>query len=438
VIKLFGDGINRGHKVNNKFYSDFDFERVAESNRPEDYRTPFQIDRDRLIHSSEFRRLQGKTQVFLPGENDYYRTRLTHSIEVSQIGRSICNFITKQHNEIFNDEYHIDQDLVESACLAHDLGHPPFGHAGERTLNKLMEPYGGFEGNAQTLRLLTDIFYTIGEKRRGMKPSRAFLDAILKYKALYSDFNKPKNHFIYDYQKQYIDFVFGGKKFPSELNDPKKLNNFKSIECQIMDWADDTAYAVNDLVDSISGGFITIKKLEKWKEKNRDKISEENVKTLNKIIEWIREEKYKSKFGSQIGEFILACSVEERKTFMDDLTNRYKYVLKVDDGIIERVEMYKQIAIDLVFHSPQLHQMEFKGNNMLKIMFDVFKENYIEEISGIKLLPNFTDQLIKNSSDENERARIVCDYISGMTDAFALTNYKRLFDPDYSSIADIF
>ena len=424
--------------MRNEFYNDFDFERISESNRPEDYRTPFQIDRDRLIHSSEFRRLQGKTQVFLPGENDYYRTRLTHSIEVAQIGRSICNFVTKQHKDIFNEEYHIDQDLVESACLAHDLGNPPFGHAGERTLNRLMESYGGFEGNAQTLRLLTDVFYTIGETRRGMKPSRAFLDAVLKYKAPYSDFEKPKNHFIYDYQKKYIDFVFGDTGLPNELNDPNELNNMKSIECQIMDWADDTAYAVNDLVDSISGGFITIKKLERWRENNSSGISKENIKTLDKITEWMRKENYKSKFGSQIGEFILACSIDERQTFMDDLTNRYKYVLKIDDKIIERVSMYKHIAVDLVFHSPQLHQMEFKGNKMLEMMFDVFKENYIEEISGIKLLPDFTDQLIVNDSSKTERARIVCDYISGMTDAFALTNYKRLFDPDYSSIADIF
>ncbi|MEN8191440.1 MAG: dGTP triphosphohydrolase [Bacteroidota bacterium] len=424
--------------MKNKFYNEFDFERVSESKRTEDYRTPFQIDRDRLIHSSEFRRLQGKTQVFLPGENDYYRTRLTHSIEVAQIGRSICNFVTKKHNDIFSDDYYIDQDLVESACLAHDLGNPPFGHAGERTLNKLMAPYGGFEGNAQTLRLLTDIFYTIGEKRRGMKPSRAFLDAILKYKAVYSDFKNPLNHFIYDYQKEYIDFVFGKTDLSSEINNPAKLNEFKSIECQIMDWADDTAYAVNDLVDSISWGFITIKKLEQWKMNNADSLSQENVKTLEQIEEWIRVEKYKSKFGSQIGEFILACSIEERNTFMNKHTNRYKYVLNIDDTIKDRVRMYKEIAADLVFHSPQLHQMEFKGNKMIEMMFDVFKENYIEKVSGIKLLPNFTDQLLKSEPEKTKRARIVCDYLSGMTDSFALTNYKRLFDPDYSSIADIF
>jgi len=142
----------------NKFYTDYDLERLRASDR-QDYRTPFQIDRDRIIHSSEFRRLQGKTQVFLPGEYDYYRTRLTHSIEVAQIGRSICSYILVTNKKIFNNNFYIDSDLVESSCLTHDLGHPPFGHAGERTLHKLMRPYGGFEGNAQTLRLITEVFY---------------------------------------------------------------------------------------------------------------------------------------------------------------------------------------------------------------------------------------------------------------------------------------
>jgi len=424
--------------MENNFYKDFDFERISQSIREDDYRTPFQIDRDRLIHSSEFRRLQGKTQVFLPGENDYYRTRLTHSIEVSQIGRSITNYITKKYPNYFNDAYFIDQDLVESACLAHDLGHPPFGHAGERTINNLMKNYGGFEGNAQTLRLLCDTFYTIGESRRGMKPTRAFVDAILKYKSTHSKFENPQNHFVYDYQQEYINFVLGEKNLHAELQSTDALNNFKSIECQIMDWADDTAYAVNDLVDSISGGFINIAKLQKWRRINEASFSAQKIEALDKIEKWIKEDTYKSKFGSEIGKFILACKVEERKSFMDDLTNRYKYILTVDEKSFQLIEMYKKIAVDLVFRSPQLHQMEFKGNNMLTKMFNVFTENYINKITGIELLPNFTNNLIKHENTENGRARLVCDYLAGMTDAFALTNYKRLFDPDYSSIADIF
>jgi dGTPase len=201
-----------------------------------------------------------------------------------------------------------------------------------------------------------------------------------------------------------------------------------------MDWADDTAYAVNDLVDSISGGFINIAKLRKWRENNRKSLSEAQQKSLDNIESWIKEERYKSQFGSEIGEFILACSLEKRETFMDDLTNRYKYILKVEKEKFERIEMYKKIAVDLVFHSPQLHQMEFKGDNMIKKMFNVFYENYISKVTGIKLLPDFTNNLIKRETNETDRARLVCDYLAGMTDSYALTNYKRLFDPDYSAL----
>ncbi|MBU2505584.1 MAG: dNTP triphosphohydrolase [Bacteroidetes bacterium] len=423
--------------MNNAFYNDFDFERVRASSRTDDYRTPFQIDRDRLIHSSEFRRLQGKTQVFLPGENDYYRTRLTHTIEVAQIGRSICNFLTQKYKNYFNETFFIDPDLVESSCLAHDLGHPAFGHAGERTLNKLMAPYGGFEGNAQTLRLLTEIFYTHDDTRRGMKPTRAFLDGVLKYKILYSQMSNPVNHFLYDNQKEYVDFVFGGINIPNEYLQENKLNDFKSIECQIMDWADDTAYATNDLVDSISGGFITPMKLEKWIVSTENTLSKIDLQYLDEILSWIKSGKYKSKFGSQIGLLIESCKIDERKTFLDDQSNRYKFSLNLDEDLFERVELYKRIAVEMVFNSPQLHQIEFKGDFMLKNIFSVLEDNYINNKEGVKLLTSFTDSLIRREKDKMHRARPVCDYLSGMTDAFAMTTYKRLFDPDYSSITDV-
>lgn len=422
--------------MTNNFYSDFDFERVSESSRKEDYRTPFQIDRDRLIHSSEFRRLQGKTQVFIPGDNDYYRTRLTHSIEVSQIGRSICYYVKTRYGDIFTDEYFIDPDLVESACLAHDLGHPPFGHAGERTLHRLMGSYGGFEGNAQTLRLITEIFYTTEKSRRGMKPTRALVDSILKYKTLYSQMDNPFNHYLYDYQKEYVDFVFSGRTVPAELKPGKELNGFQSIECQVMDWADDTAYATNDLVDSISGGFITIVKLERWFEKNKGDLSDYQKEVFNDIIKWIHEGSYKAQFGTQIGKLVQACGIKERDTFMNDLTNRYKYELVIDNDAVERVKLFKKIAVEMVFESSQLHQMEYKGDMMLQGMFSSFEDNYINGKSGIKLLPDFTDNLIRKEENMLSRSRIICDYISGMTDSFAMITYKRLFDPDFSSIKD--
>ncbi|MBK8944714.1 MAG: dNTP triphosphohydrolase [Ignavibacteriae bacterium] len=426
--------------MKNNFYSDFDIERIKKSDR-QDYRSPFQIDRDRIIHSSEFRRLQGKTQVFLPGEYDYYRTRLTHSIEVAQIGRSICNYLLHSQQNILNENFYIDSDLVESACLTHDLGHPPFGHAGERTLHKLMKDYGGFEGNAQTLRLITEIFYKNENDRRGMNPTRAFIDSILKYKSLYGDLENPENHFIYDYQKEFLDFTFdinsNNINHTLNLNPGKELNSLKSIECQIMDWADDTAYAINDLVDSISGGFINIYKLHHWKENNLNSLSNLQINFIDEIIQWIKDDKFKQKFGSQIGDFIHACKLENSNSDLSKLTNRYKYNLLIEHEFQEKVNLYKRIAVELVFKSAQIHQMEFKGDKMLTNIFKALEENYIISIQPMKLLPEFTDKLIRNEKDQNIRARLVCDYLSGMTDSFAIRNFKRLFDSDYSSINDI-
>ena len=421
--------------MKNKFYTEWDLERIKESRRENDYRSPFQIDRDRIIHSSEFRRLQGKTQVFLPGEYDFYRTRLTHSIEVAQIGRSICNYLLHSQTDFLSDDYYIDPDLVESICLAHDLGHPPFGHAGERTINKLMEPYGGFEGNAQTLRLITEIFYRGEENRRGMNPTRAFLDGILKYKALFKNFKNPENHFIYNDQKKYIEFVLGKKNYASVFTSTTQLNKLRSVECQIMDWADDTAYAVNDLVDSISGGFITIAKLVQWQKENS--LSDFKHKIVDEMIEWMKSGKFKPKFGMQIGEFVRACSLIKRKTFLDKLTNRYKLELKIEKDVLAKAELYKRISVELVFRSPQLHQMEYKGKYMIDMMFRLFEGNYVTTNGKMKLLPDFTDKIIRAEKNKSMRARLVCDQIAGMTDSYAMRTYRRLFDPDYSSIADL-
>lgn len=421
--------------MKNKFYTDWDLERIKESRRENDYRSPFQIDRDRIIHSSEFRRLQGKTQVFLPGEYDFYRTRLTHSIEVAQIGRSICNYLFHSQNNFISSDNYIDPDLVESICLAHDLGHPPFGHAGERTINALMKPYGGFEGNAQTLRLITEIFYRAEESRRGMNPTRAFLDGILKYKAQFKDFNNPENHFTYNDQKKYIEFVIGKKSFAKEFQSTNQLNKFRSIECQIMDWADDTAYAVNDLVDSISGGFITIAKLVQWQKENE--LSDYQNQIVDEMIDWMTSGKFKPKFGMQIGDFVRACSLVKRKTFLDKYTNRYSLELKIAKPVLEKAELYKRISVELVFRSPQLHQMEYKGKYMIEKMFRLFEDNYVTRNGKLKLLPDFTDKIIRSEKNKSMRARLVCDQIAGMTDSYAMRTYRRLFDPDYSSIADL-
>jgi len=167
--------------MTNRFYGAFDSETFG-GPRKTDYRNAFQIDRDRIIHAHAFRKLQSKTQVFLSGEYDFYRTRLTHSMEVAQIGRSICQYL-RTVGKPLRDDFHIDADLVEAVCLSHDLGHPPFGHSGERTLQELMAGWGGFEGNAQTLHLLIETMYQERSGVHGMQPTRALLDGVLPQEA---------------------------------------------------------------------------------------------------------------------------------------------------------------------------------------------------------------------------------------------------------------
>jgi dGTPase len=155
------------------------------------------------------------------------------------------------------------------------------------------------------------------------------------------------------------------------------------------------------------------------------------------MLNWMKTGKYKPKFGAQIGEFIRSCSLNTRKTFMDPFTNRYKYILEIEEDIFEKAQFYKKISANIVFRSSQLHQMEFKGNSMIENLFNLFLNNYVTSVKDIKLLPDFNDNLIRKEKNKNNRARIVCDNISGATDSYAMRMYRRIFDPEYSSLADL-
>lgn len=424
----------------NSFYQAFDLERLSGWEAGGDFRTSFQVDRDRVLHTPAFRRLQSKTQVFWSGEYDFYRTRLTHSLEVAQIGRSICHWL-QSSSDLLRPDFHIDHDLVEVVCLSHDLGHPPFGHAGERSLNFLMRDYGGFEGNAQTLRLLTERIFSV--KRTGMDPTRAFLDGILKYKSLWSELcdggNTPKNHFIYDQQQKYLDWALGGNDFPAELPPGKKRDAFKSVECQVMDWADDTAYSLNDLADSVRAGFLSIARIEAWAEKTGEPVGEGTP--LGDLIKAIRGSRVEPFVGKRIGSYIRAASLAEDTNFMSAHSNRYRFKIDIDEDTRRESEVFKRLAFEVVFLSPGLKQLEHKGNFMLERLWDVLHARYIGagEISGQKfqLLPAENEQEIEAAADASARARLVCDFLAGMTDGYATRLYKRLFMPDFGSIGDL-
>jgi dGTPase len=427
--------------MRNDFYLSFDTERLKHPSSQNDYRSPFQIDRDRVLHTTTFRRLQNKTQVFWSGEYDFYRTRLTHSLEVAQIGKSICTWLLRQPDSLLSDSFHIDPDLVEAICLSHDLGHPPFGHAGERTLNHLTRDYGGFEGNAQTLRLLSERIFSA--KHTGMSPSRSFLDGILKYKTLWSELaqngNPPKNHFIYDSQHRFLEWALGGNDFPAELTPGDTRDSFKSIECQIMDWADDTAYSLNDLSDSVRAGFLHIEKIENWARSKE--LDDSQQASLHELIEAIRAHRVEPFVGKRIGKYITATKLVTDVNFLSSITNRYRYQLVIDPEIRKESSLFKKLAYEVVFLSPKLKQLEHKGSYMLRKLWEVLETRYIhgESIDGqnFQLLPQDTVEEIEQSPDKTCRARLICDYLAGMTDGYAARTYKRLFSPDFGSINDL-
>ena len=426
----------------NRFYGAFDTERRSGADDGSDFRTPFQIDRDRVLHTPTFRRLQNKTQVFWSGEYDFYRTRLTHSLEVAQIGKSVCYWLKSQRDGPLGDDFFIDSDLVEAICLSHDLGHPPFGHAGERTLNHLMRGHGGFDGNAQTLRLLTERIFSA--KRSGMDPTRAFLDGVLKYKSLWTELKSaaggvPEHHFIYDLQQSHLDWAMGGADFPLELTPGAARDKFKSIECQVMDWADDTAYSLNDLSDSVRAGFLNIEKIETWAEKRGEATGEGTP--LGDLMKAIRRRKVDPFVGKRIGSYIKATRLETDVNFLSGLTNRYRHRLVIDESVKAESALFKRLAFEVVFLSPQLKQLEHKGSRMLRQLWDVLGERYVARqlIDGqdFQLLPADTAAEIDAAPDEAGRARLVCDFLAGMTDGYAARTYKRLFSQDFGSIGDL-
>ena len=419
----------------NRFYCAFDLQEWGSSRKP-DYRSPFQIDRDRIIHAHAFRKLQSKTQVFLSGEYDFYRTRLTHSMEVAQIGRSICHYLLSRGDPL-SDDFFIDSDLVEASSLAHDMGHPPFGHSGERTLQELMKRRGGFEGNAQTLHLLCETIYQNESGVKGMQPTRALLDGVLKYKKLYTEFGTPPlNHFIYDSQAPVRDYVFGGARIPGALMRGEALNDFKSVECQIMDWADDAAYSLNDIVDGVRAGFLTVERVERWAD--GEAIGAAEQRHLDTLFDALKKDRLENTFSKKIGAFIQACRLKPRENFMAEKTNRYKYELLVDETALNEAAFFKKMANDIIFESPQLEQLEHKARVILMALYNAIWENYAERNERvIRILPPNVSRLIELEKTQDGKARRICDFLSGQTDGMVVRTYRRLFDPEFGSFRDL-
>ncbi|MCU4590121.1 deoxyguanosinetriphosphate triphosphohydrolase family protein [Acinetobacter ursingii] len=425
-----------------------------------DVRNEWERDYARLIHSAAFRRLQAKTQVLGLGESDFYRTRLTHSMEVAQIGVGIVRWLKKgEYDNKLSDEI-LEKilpksSLINAICLAHDLGHPPFGHGGEVALNICMREYGGFEGNGQTLRILSKLEkYT---EKNGMNPTRRLLLGVLKYPIPYS---KVCNHNYYgnvptikwlakaneqkppkcylDTETKLVMWILEKlskkdiKKFSTlENTSPKKhfKPKFHSLDASIMELADDISYSLHDFEDAISLGLITLKHWNNYND-NNEKIFTEcgyESKELGERLFCSNTYNRKSAIGELVHKFIINITLKENPDFDEPLL---KWNAELSHPFSTLREHIFTIVYDEVIKSPNVQLLEFKGQKIVIELFEALSSD------PERLLPKSALGYYSEAKNENEKMRVICDYISGMTDEYATRLYEKIYAPHKGSIFD--
>lgn len=421
-----------------KLYSSVDMERrkTSSSTNEWDARDPFEKDLGRIIHSAAFRRLQSKTQVHGRDEGDFHRSRLTHSMEVAQIARGIVIHIN-HHHPLFSQGMPIDVSLIEAAALAHDLGHPPFGHRGEEALHECMRKFGGFEANAHTFRLLTRLE---GERGVGLNLTRAMLLSILKYPIVLDDAINPKQYLkekrirppkasvfkedlpafkwvLEGFEKEEKEFFLTANILP----DHHVQTRYKTLECSIIDLADDIAYGTHDVEDAINLRFITLTDLKEiiapYARKEYPEIVDA-FEILNRIEVGTETVRLKKVFSSLISTMIKHVDVKERAKRWSSPRLRYYAILP--DSLQKLLNELKQLVLRRVIHSQRVQTEVWQGAHMIKKLFDAMMN---EE----RLLSEKDRLFMRQVRSDTERARIVCDYIAGMTDVFAKKLYSRLY-----------
>ena len=347
------------------------------------YRTPFQRDRDRIIHSASFRRLKHKTQVFVNTDGDHFRTRITHSIEVAQIARSIARYLG------------LNDDLAETVSLAHDLGHTPFGHAGEEALHECMEQYGGFDHNLQTLRIvmfLENKYLSFP----GLNLTTETLSGLLKH-------NGPINNL------EKLDNILGIRNFNKKIN----FDEYSSLESQIAAISDDIAYNNHDIQDGIKAGIFNLKDLLE-------------INFFKNIYD-----KYPKKFKYKNNEILIYQIIRDSINLMvKDIINNIQKNIK-NQKIKKTIDIYK-CKNEIVCFSNSYKKIDkeiryFLKENMYKNK-NVLKRNNEGKKIVTKLFREISKRpnkfIIKNKKKVNFRD--ISDYISGMTDRYAINLYKKI------------
>ena len=401
-----------------KGYSAQDQERFLDEPAKRPGRTEFVRDRARVIHSAALRRLAAKTQVAVPWENDFQRTRLSHSLECAQIGREL------------GESLGADPDLLETACLSHDMGHPPFGHNGEEALAIVAEPCGGFEGNAQSFRLLSRIeAKTVDANGRslGLNLTRASLDAATKYPWPRSE--NPRKFGVYDDDVEIFKWVRAGA--PAGR---------KCIEAQIMDWSDDCAYSVHDLEDAIFAGQITVKSFdtdfdvlytEMVSGYGSDAIKDEVAAALTRLQQlscWPAGfdrthralARLKDSTSQLIGRFVLAAEIETRKVHGGGPLTRYNANLEIPREQKIEVDFLKSVAGHYLINAAASQERYAKQQTVIHELVEM-----LYSAAPAELDPIFEDDW-KRASTDSEKLRVVIDQIASLTDPGAYALHAHL------------
>ncbi len=343
------------------------------------YRTRFQRDRDRIIHTSAFRRLEYKTQVFVYHEGDYYRTRLTHSLEVAQIARSICKSLQ------------LNEDLAESVALSHDLGHPPFGHTGQDVLNRLMKDHGGFEHNKQSLRILKLL-----EKRYpefdGLNLTWDVLEGICKH-------TKDEENPITSAE---------GVKYPS-------------LEAQIADFADGIAYNAHDLDDGITSNLLDLDQLRKvalWKE-NEDRFDKKYSGLDFKLKKYQVVRSIINELTTDLRDATSKNIENHKVTSVDEVRRAPVRMATFGKEVAEKNKELKKFLHKNMYSHRKVLRMEFKAGLTLDGIFAAYTK-----------MPGLLPESVLKNEAHGTLERRMCDYVSGMTDRYALNEHKNLYSSD--------
>lgn len=363
------------------------------------FRSPYQRDRDRIIHSSAFRRLKHKTQVFVEHEGDYYRTRLTHTIEVAQVARTIAGVLG------------LNTDLAEAVALAHDLGHTPFGHTGEDAMERLMAPYGGFDHNAQALRIVTKLERHYADFD-GLNLTWETLEGIAKHNGPVTGPNADRKH------DGPLPYALAEVNAQWDL----ELDTHASAEAQVAAIADDVAYSHHDLHDGLRSGLFTEADLMElpvtgpaFEEVDRLYPDLDNMRR--------RHEALRRVFGRMVEDVIAVAQnrlTSAQPKSVDDIRHMGTTIIRFSKPLYQDLKAVRSFLFHRMYRAPSVMAVRAEVTRMIDDLFPLF-------LRQPDLLPPEWQADLAAATDETRLARVVADYVAGMTDRFAIQEHQRLF-----------